>query len=414
MVNYSSLFFGTCALITVLAPASTVSRWPGLPAKPMPTAFYRTFGGKNYDASTDIVKLKAGGFVLTGRTNSYGSSSSDMNVSVVKLDNAGNVQWDRNFGGTETDEGVSVTEAKDGGILVAGTTDSFGGGPDMKDIWVLKLDKDGKKVWDKVLGGNETLDEAKGILQLEDGAIIVLGNSIKMSTGKSDAILLKLSEKGDLAWKRNFGTEPGNEEASHLIRTKDGGFALAGNKEVNQNKVWNFWIVGVDKDGYKTWEQTFGGKQNDRANSLAVTPDGGYVLSGYTYSFAEGSHDIWVVKMDAKGQKQWDKVIGGPSTDEALDILVDKNGNVLVVGYMDIYVPDDNGENTSKDGNDVFALMLDATGKELWKKSFGGPGAQRVYSAVEDADGFVLAGYSETENTDHLVFKISAAGQVNK
>jgi PQQ-like domain len=383
--------------------------------KVAPTAFYRTFGGKNYDATTDIAKLKTGGFVVTGRTNSYGASSADMNVSVVKLDNTGNVLWDRNFGGNETDEGMSVCEAKDGGILVAGTSDSFGGGPDMKDIWLLKLDKDGKKMWDKVLGGNESIDEARDIAQLEDGSIIVLGNSIKMSTGKSDAVLLKLSEKGDLVWKRNFGTEPGNEEASHLIRTKEGGFVLAGNKEVNQNKVWNFWIIGVDKDGYKLWEQTCGGKQNDRANALAATPDGGYVLTGYTYSYAEGSHDMWVVKVDAKGQKQWDKVFGGPSTDEALDVVVGKNGQVLVVGYMDVFVPDDNGENTSKDGNDVFALMLDASGKEMWKKNVGGAGAQRAYSVVEDADGtFILAGYSEADNTDHLVLKVSASGQVGK
>jgi hypothetical protein len=405
--------------VSVALPTGDFSGWPSAPSETLPatgpTGFYRTFGGKNYDASADIVKLKAGGFVLTGRTNSYGTSSSDMNVSVVKLDNAGNVQWDRNFGGNETDEGVSVAEAKDGGFLVAGTTDSFGGGPDMKDIWVLKLDKDGKKVWDKVLGGNETIDEARDILQLEDGSIIVLGNSMKMTTGKSDAVLLKLTEKGEPTWRRTFGTEPGNEEASHLIRTKDGGFVLAGNKEVNQNKVWNFWAVGVDKDGYKLWEQTHGGKQNDRANSLCATPDGGYVLSGYTYSFAEGSHDFWVVKMDAQGKKQWDKVFGGPSTDEALDVAVGKDGNILVVGYMDVYVPDDNGENTSKDGNDAFVVMLDASGKELWKKNLGGLGAQRAYSVAEDADGgFILAGYSETDNTDHLVFKISASGAVSK
>ncbi|MCU0448580.1 MAG: hypothetical protein MUC97_01890 [Bernardetiaceae bacterium] len=386
---------------------------PEPPATKPTSSFYKVFGGKNYDATADICRTKAGGYLITGRTNSFGNSADDMNVSIVKLDGSANVVWEQNLGGKETDEGVSITETRDGGALVAATSDSYGGGPDMKDIWIIKLDKDGKKQWDKVLGGNESIDEARAVLQLEDGHFILLGNSTKMATGKSDAVLLKLSEKGELVWKRNYGVELGNEEGNQLLTTKDGGFIIAGNKEVPPNKVWNFWVVAADKDGFKTWEQTYGGKQNDRANSIAATADG-YVLCGYTYSFAESSHDIWVVKIDAKGQKQWDKVLGGPSTDEAQDVLVTKDGQILVVGYTDIYVPNNDGENTSTDGNDALAVMFDNSGKELWKKHFGGKGAQRVYSAVEDATGnLVLAGFADTETTDHLVVKMTSRGQMN-
>ncbi|WP_448520679.1 hypothetical protein [Rhodoflexus sp.] len=382
-------------------------------------AFYKVFGGKNYDASADIVALKTGGgVVVAGRSNSYGIGSMDMNFNIVKLDNNGAVVWDKNYGGQETEEAFAICETRDGGFLVVGSSDSYGGGADMKDIWVVKLDKNGDRQWAKIYGEDDSIEEGHSVIQLEDGSFVILANSTKITTGKSDIILIKINEKGDQIWRREFGLPANSETGAQVIATKEGGFMIAGSKEVRvQSKVtWNFWLIALDKDGSKVWEQTYGGRMGERANGIAQTPDGGFVLAGYTYSFAkEGSHDIWVLKVDSKGTKVWDTTTGTNSTDEALDVIVTRDGKIAVAGYIDIFVPDANNENTSKEGNNAFVMLLDDQGKTLWRKTIGGIGDQRAYAIAEDISGdFVIAGYNEGETTDHLVVKVSKNGDVKQ
>ncbi|MCS7017887.1 MAG: hypothetical protein RMJ87_02315 [Cytophagales bacterium] len=382
-------------------------------------AFYRVFGGKNYDASADVIALKsASGVVVAGRSNSYGVGSMDMNFNIVKLDNNGSVVWDKNYGGQETEEAFALCETRDGGFMVVGSSDSYGGGPDMKDIWIVKLDKNGDRQWAKIYGDDDSIDEARSVIQLEDGSFVVLANATKITSGKSDILLIKTNEKGDLIWKREFGLPSNSEIGAQVIANKEGGFIIAGSKEVRfQNKIaWNFWLIALDKDGVKLWEQTYGGKMGEQANAIAQTQDGGFVLAGYTYSFAkEGSHDIWVLRTDAKGSKLWDATAGTNSTDEALDVLVTRDGKIAVAGYIDVFVPDANNENSSKEGNNAFVMLLDDQGKTLWRKNIGGNGDQRAYGIAEDVNGdFIIAGYNEGETTDHLVVKVYKNGDVKQ
>lgn len=382
-------------------------------------AFYRVFGGKNYDASADIVALKSGsGVVVAGRSNSYGVGAMDMNFNVVKLDNSGAIVWDKNYGGQETEEAFAICETRDGGFMVVGSSDSYGGGADMKDVWALKLDKNGDRQWAKIYGDDDSIEEGCSVVQLEDGSFVILVNSTKITTGKSDIVLIKTNEKGDQLWRREFGLPANSEIGAQVIATKEGGFMIAGSKEVRvQGKItWNFWLIALDKEGVKVWEQTYGGRMGEQANAIAQTPDGGFVLAGYTYSFAkEGSHDIWVLKVDAKGNKLWETTTGTNSTDEALDVLVTRDGKIAVAGYIDIFVPDANNENTSKEGNNAFVMLLDDQGKTLWRKTIGGNGDQRAYGIAEDTNGdFIIAGYTEGETTDHLVVKVSKNGDVKQ
>jgi hypothetical protein len=415
-MKLNSLFFTLCCLLVVGSVyADGEKRSFRKPTdnslKALKAALYKTYGGKNYDAAADIIALKGGGMLLVGRSNSYGDYN-DMNVNAIRLDNAGNTQWDKTYGGPETEEAFAVIETRDNGFMIVGSSDSYGGGPDMKNIWLLKLDQAGTKQWAKVLPASESIEEARSVLQNEDGSYIVLGNSIRLSTGRSEAVLVKLSEKGDQVWKRSFGGNDGNQEGAQLVKLADGGYAIGGSKEVKQGRtIWNMWLMVVDKDGFKLWDQVYGGKDNDRGNALALDGNGGFVLAGYSYSFAEGAHDAWVVRTDDKGKQLWSKNFGGPSTDEAYDVVVTRDGKIVIAGYIDIYVAGKDNENISKEGNEVLAVMLDMDGKELWKKHFGGAGSQRAYGISEDADGnLIMAGYSEMDNTDHLVLKINKSG----
>ncbi len=366
-------------------------------------SFYKKIGGKKYDAAVDLINTGKGNIILVGRTDSY---SQDMNVNVMKLDEKGNLIWDRTFGGNEDEEATEVIETKDGGFLIAGYSDSYSKNLNENDIWLLKINENGEKEWEKALQTPEIIDEAHGVIETKEGDFLVVGNTTAVAGGKTDAIVLKFSKKGELIWQKVFKGEK-SQQANHIISNAKG-YAIVGSAEV-QKKRWDMWLFTIDNQGNMLWQQTHGGGDNEMGNTVVQTKDGSYVLAGFTYTFAEGSLDAWVIKTDDKGNKVWDKSFGGLSTDEAFDVIITKEDNLLIAGYSDIYVPDKNFNNIGKDGNDVFIACLDQSGNELWKDTFGGKGTQRAYAIIEKPDGYIIAGLTdedEEQATDHLVVKI--------
>lgn len=366
-------------------------------------SFYKKIGGKKYDAAVDLINTSKGNIILVGRTDSY---SQDMNVNVMKLDEKGNLIWDRTYGGNEDEEATEVIETKDGGFLIAGYSDSYSKNLNENDIWLLKINESGEKEWEKALQTPEIIDEAHGVIETKEGDFLVVGNTTAVAGGKTDAVVIKFNKKGDLIWQKIFKGEK-SQQANHIVSNAQG-YAIVGNAEI-QKRRWDMWLFTIDNQGNMLWQQTYGGGDNEMGNTVVQNKDGSYVLAGFTYTFAEGSLDAWVVKTDGKGNKIWDKSFGGLSTDEAFDVIITKEDNLLIAGYSDIYVPDKNFNNIGKDGNDVFIACLDQSGKELWKDTFGGDGTQRAYSVVERLDGYIIAGLTdedEEQATDHLVVKI--------
>jgi len=358
----------------------------------------------HYDAAADVISTRKGEIILVGRTDSY---SQDMNVNVMKLDAQGNVTWDRTYGGNETEEATEIIETKDGGFLIVGNSDSYSKNDNESDIWLLKINTNGEREWEKALQTPDIIDEGHSVVETQEGDFIIVGNATTLGNGNTDAVMLKVSKKGDIIWQKVFGGA-GSQQANHIIKNV-GGYAVVGSAEI-QKRRWDMWLFTTDKEGNMLWQQNYGGSDNEMGNTVAQNPDGSYVMVGFTYTFAEGSLDAWVVKTDEKGDKLWGKSFGGLSTDEAFDVLLTKENNILIAGYSDIYVSDKNFNNTSKEGNDIFIACLDQSGNELWKDFFGGKGTQRVYAIVEKEDGYILAGLTDEDEekaVDHLITKIS-------
>jgi hypothetical protein len=367
-------------------------------------SFYKKIGGKKYDAAADLINTSNGGIILVGRTDSY---SQDMNVNIIKLDEKGNLIWDRTYGGNEAEEATEVIETKDGGFLVVGYSDSYSKNANESDIWLLKINANGEKEWEKAIQTSEIIDEAHGVIETKEGDFVVVGNTTAVAGGNTDAVVLKFSKKGEPIWQKAFKGEK-SQQANHIIKNAEG-YAIVGSAEM-QKRRWDIWLFTIDNQGNMLWQQNYGGGDNEMGNIVVQNADGSYVLVGFTYTFAEGSLDAWVVKTDSKGNKIWDKSFGGLSTDEAFDVIITKENTLLIAGYSDIYIPDKNFNNIGKDGNDVFMACLTQSGEELWKDSFGGKGTQRAYAVVERADGYILAGLTDEDEekaTDHLIVKIA-------
>jgi hypothetical protein len=269
----------------------------------------RTIGGGDDDMGESIIQTSDGGYAIAGRTRSY--SEGWMDVYIVKLDASGNLQWTRTIGGIESDNAFSIIQTRDGGYAVAGDTRSFGAGG--ADVYVVKLDGSGNIQWKRTIGG-EDYDYGYSIIQTTDGGYAIAGYTWSFGAGAGDVYVVKLDVNGNLQWTRTIGG--GNtggtvsvsgrivrtgDAGRSIIQTLDGGFVIAGSTDAIGSGGYDIYVVKLDANGNLQWTRTIGGRENDGANSIIQTTDGGYVIAGYTESFGAGLSDIYLVKLDGNG-----------------------------------------------------------------------------------------------------------------
>lgn len=381
------------------------------------TSIARTFkveyGSEGFDEAKAIIKLKSGGYLVAGRTQSI---SGDMNLHLLKIDDNGALLWEQKIGDTETDEAACLVESADGNYIVVGTSDSYGSSPDIKDFWAIKVSSSGQLIWNKTYGGELSIDEAKGVVAAHDEGYILVGDTFEFaddgSATPSKLLLVKINEKGEEIWKKSIGDAKVNQQASAIVKSADG-YVVVGSIEA-ANKKWDAWVIALDKEGNKKWEMNYGGGDNEGGNDILATKDGGYILVGYTYTFALSSHDFWVVKINANGKEEWNKVFGGVSTDEAFSVIETKDGNYAVCGYTEVWQSDKNGENISTEGHNILLVKFGPKGDKIWEKSIGGEADQRAADMVEaDDKGLVMVGFTTANaksGTNTLIVKVDENG----
>jgi predicted secreted protein len=153
----------------------------------------RTYGGSGDDVALSLIQTTDGGYAVAGGTDSKGSGGKDFWV--IKLDEQGNQVWDKTYGGSGDDWGWTLIQTTTGGYAVAGGTDSKGSGG--KDFWVIKLDEQGEMVWNRTYGGSGP-DEAHSLIQTTDGGYVVAGVTDSKGSGGKDFWVIKLDEQGNL------------------------------------------------------------------------------------------------------------------------------------------------------------------------------------------------------------------------
>ena len=361
----------------------------------------KTYGGRGWDVANSIQQTSDGGYIVAGSTTSFGAGRRD--VYVIKLDENGNKIWEKTFGGSGDDWANSIQQTSDGGYIVAGGTTSFGAGE--KNVYIIKLDAYGNKIWEKTFGGS---GEAYSIQQTKDGGYIVAGWTEPFGAGgrnrKWNVYIIKLDENGNKIWEKTFGGRS-HAEAYSIQQTTDGGYIVAGWTYSLGAGEKNVYIVKLNKNGNKVWEKTFGGWSNDVAYSIQQTKDGGYIVAGWTESFGAGGRDVYIIKLDEDGNKIWEKIYGGSGDDWANSIQQTSDGRYIVAGGTTSF---------GAGRRDVYVIKLDEYGNKIWEKTFGGWSDDVAYSIQQTKDGgYIVAGWTESfgaGGSDVYIIKLDEDG----
>ncbi len=255
----------------------------------------QTIGGPNHDWGLAIVETHDHGLAIAGITNSFGQGGYDLYL--IKLDSAGNLQWTRTIGGTNYEWGFALIQTADLGFVIAGRTLSFGQGS--WDVYVVKVDSAGNLQWTRTIGGSGN-DQARSIVQTYDGGYALAGYTTSFGQGNNDIYVIKLDSAGNLQWTKTIG---GNAEdrGYAIIQTSDSGYAIAGYTTSFGQGNRDVYLVKLDATGNLQWTRTIGDTADEVAYDLLQTDDQGYVLVGYTTSVGAGTADVFIVKVDGNG-----------------------------------------------------------------------------------------------------------------
>ncbi len=309
------------------------------------------------------------------------------------------LDWAKTLGGKNWDEATCVIETTDRGIVVAGYTTK----DDNREFWIVKLSPDGFELWGKTLQNVDFYSEATGIVEMPDESIVVGGTSYPKTRFDSDMWIIKLDKDGKELWNHSFGGE-NNQAANAITATSDGGFVLAGYTESTNDLEPDFLVMKIDAQGNMVWEELFGGKKGDVANAVVETNDGGIAAAGYTMSKGIGHRVFWVVKMDATGMWEWDEVYN-VSTWESARTMAKTSDNGLVIAGLT--------KGKGHTNYDLRIIKIDELGYLKWGQTFGGDSWEEATGITEAFDkGFVVCGFTKSKLTreDFWILKLDKEG----
>ncbi|UCE36182.1 MAG: hypothetical protein JSW00_11610, partial [Thermoplasmata archaeon] len=367
------------------------------------TEWQKAYGGNGPDSAYSIQQTIDGGYVAAGYISP--STLAERDFCVLKLDSAGDIEWQRAYGGSDEDWANSIQQTSDGGYVVAGITTSFGAGD--YDYWILKLSASGDIEWQRAYGGSN-FDSAQAIQQTIDGGFIVAGYTLSFGAGGDDIWILKLTQLGDIEWQRTYGGL-GHEWTTSIQQTTDGGYIVSGYTSSFDNWIGDNWVLKLFSNGDIDWQRVFKGNSPDGAHSIQQTGDGGYIVAGFTESFGGGRRDVWVLKLSSSGNLEWERAYGHSGDDWAHSIQQTSDGGYIIAGKTISLL--------GAGGGDLLIIKLDSSGNiESVPELVHSSTAEVFDTAVIPLNTFItpqntdalsqvsLITVQETDVTGHLLF----------
>ena len=309
--------------------------------------------------------------------------------------------WTNTFGDIYIDEGHSVYQVRDGGYIIAGHTRSYGVG--MCDVYLIRANDTGGIVWTKTFGGSG-FDYGESVQQTADGGYIIAGYTDSYGAGNYDVNLIKTNGAGDSLWMRTFGGSS-IDQAFSVQQTPDEGYIIAGYTYSFGANIFDVYLIKTDAVGNEEWYRTFGGGDYSKGCEVQITSDGGYIIVGYTKSPITNWDDVYLIKTDANGDSLWTRTYGGSYNDDyGFSVQQASDGGYIITGRTGIY-----------GGQQLYLIKTDSVGNEEWARGYGGSLTGECGNSVRQTSdgGYIIAGYTSAFSpnfTDVWVVKTDAEG----
>ncbi|MFE3845535.1 hypothetical protein ACFL1L_01570 [Thermoplasmatota archaeon] len=365
------------------------------------TTWSRTFGGSFDDMGVEAQQTADGGYIVVGETSNSFGIFENSDVWLIKTDDKGNMEWEQTFGRGEDDQGSYVVQTSDGGYIITGNTRSYGNGK--TDAWLIKTDENGNMIWDKTFGYSD-FDSGSEVIQTKDGGYILVGQVNTSGGGLGDVWIIKVDSDGNKLWDKSYGGK-GHNYGDSIQQTPDGGYIILGSSWIpDETNSYDVWLIKTDSYGEMLWDRKYHGTDSDHGWSLQLTSEGDLIVLGMTNSGA-GFADVWLFKADDTGKMLWDKTFGGDGQNRGYSVRQTSDGGFIVAGDTNknrrmealLIKTDSNGEMEWNKtygglGNDIFFSVRQT-----------------------DDDGYILTGYESTlRYSDLWLVKTDSEGNAPK
>ena len=394
-----SVFSGILIMLLIFYCTSSIGIKPADMKKEHPQmqpfhGWEKTYGGVGDDYCCSIHQTTDGGYILAGYTYSDTKKNDGW---LVKIDGNGTITWEKKYGGYIDEYMYWAEQTIDGGYIASGkifsyTYDSFMG-------WLIKVNENGEKEWEKIFGGKSD-DCFLSVHQTNDGGFILAGYTKSFGAGDADIWLLKLDKDGEKEWENIWGGA-GFDKANDIWQTTDGSYVTIFYYESFGFNIDDDWLYKLNIAGIKEWQKTFGGMYKDVLYQVRETDDGNYIIIGSTESFGSGKADVWLIKTNDEGNALWNKTYGGKGNDHGYCVEQTDDGYVMVGST----------ESFGSGGSDGWIIKTDEEGNLEWDATFGGERNDSFTSLQKTDDGYIIAGSTESfgsGGSDGWVIKIVA------
>jgi hypothetical protein len=288
----------------------------------------------------------------------------------------GDTLWTKTYGTSGNDGGSYIEKTHDDCFVVTGNWDPLVSG--VSDIVLIKINQDGDTIWTKTYGGVND-DQGLCVRRTADDGFIIAGYTQSFGAGSYDIYLIKTDANGDTVWTSTYGT-PDEEKANSVIQTSDGGYVVVGSISTGMNAVDGYY-VRTDSNGHLEWAKTISGPLVEELYAVRQTSDGKYTMVGQ-YEHTPMSADFWLIKTDTAGDTLWTRFYGGPYREVPFDLQLTEDGGYIMSGLTS--VDDDVSV------NDIYVVRTEADGDTLWTRTYGTVYDDNSFRILPTSDGGYL------------------------
>ncbi len=323
--------------------------------------YIRSFGGKGGEEMSSAVRTSDGGYAIVGVTNTYPLGQSNYpNLWLLRLDIEGKELWNRSFGDEGLEYGYDIVELDNGDLILAGTKRPVD--KDDTDIWLIGTDSSGNERWNEVidLGGEE---KVSGLTATMDGGYVTCGYIMDPLLASKDLILVKSGPSGKKEWHNVFGGD-GDEEGSDVIETATGDLVTLGYIDTDLNGIDQVLLYRTNSTGSELWQKAYGSLNVWESGScLEELENGDLIASGISMTMPGVGLDLVMMRTSKEGTQRWFRTYGGGGNDRGAGLLIDEMG-ITMTGFSNSY---------GSGGDNVLLIRTDLSGNQLWSRYYEGP-----------------------------------------